>query len=160
MLKAYKYYRHTEKQAEFSKLLWLAFSNTCRSAHLLLGRVVDGCQGDEAGDMLSFLLENCVIPEGANTICDIRYHEMTQMKQLHQPTCMGLSHNERPLVLQSGSEVSACQQGWQQQSFHKFLCLLPATETHIRSSDLKHETAILIISYRVASIQPNSSWPL
>lgn len=37
-----------------------------RETHLLLGGVVDGCQGDEAADVLSILLENNVIPEDGN----------------------------------------------------------------------------------------------
>lgn len=51
-----------------------------------------------------------------------------------QPTCKGPSHNERPPAQQSGSEVSGCQQGWRQQSFHTFWCLLPATQTGEKSS--------------------------
>lgn len=66
-------------------------------------------------------------------ICAIDYHEMTLLTSpsFLQPTYMGLSRNERPLVQQSGSEVSASQQGWQQHSFHMFSCLRPATGTHI-----------------------------
>lgn len=37
-----------------------------RRAHLLLGGVVDGCQGDEAADVLSIFLENDVIPGDGN----------------------------------------------------------------------------------------------
>lgn len=51
-----------------------------------------------------------------------------------QPTCMGPSRNERPPVQQSGNEVSGCQQGWRQQSFHRFWCLLPATQTGEKST--------------------------
>lgn len=38
-----------------------------RHTHLLLGGVVDGCEGDEAADVLSIFLENNVIPEDGNT---------------------------------------------------------------------------------------------
>lgn len=46
------------------------------SAHLLLGGVVDGCQGDEAGDVLSFFLEDAVIPDDStNRIFAVHRHE-------------------------------------------------------------------------------------
>lgn len=97
-----------------------------RSAHLLLGRVVDGCQGDEAGDMLSLLLENGVIPDdGADTI-EARVERSPSSRQ---PTCTGPSRNGRPPAQQSGSEVSAWQRGWRQQSFRSFWCSPPAAQT-------------------------------
>lgn len=39
------------------------FLITHRKTHLLLGGVVDGCQGDEPADVLSIFLKNDVIPE-------------------------------------------------------------------------------------------------
>lgn len=41
--------------------------------HLLLGRIVDGCQGDEAANMLSVFLKNDVIPEARDRNTCVKY---------------------------------------------------------------------------------------
>lgn len=73
MLKAYKYcsgQRDRQKQTHVSGCDGVTVGRRkCdgRWTHLLLGRVVDGCQGDEAADVLSIFLENKMIPEDGNT---------------------------------------------------------------------------------------------
>lgn len=49
----------TQRKTEFSQLPWWVGSNiwpVSWSAHLLLGRVVHSCQGNKAGDVVSFFL--------------------------------------------------------------------------------------------------------
>lgn len=60
MLKAYRYCRtgSVELRPQKDENVFLK-----PETHLLLGGVTDGCQGDEATDMLSVFLQDDVIPE-------------------------------------------------------------------------------------------------
>lgn len=40
-----------------------------KQKNLLLGRIVDCCQGNESTDMLSILLKDHMIPVNVNTFC-------------------------------------------------------------------------------------------
>lgn len=73
MLKAYKYC--SDRQTDGARDLMGgggAQTNlrqlSCTFTDLLLGRVVDGCQGDESADVLSVFLEDNVIPEEGNIV--------------------------------------------------------------------------------------------
>lgn len=94
--------------------------------HLLLGRVVERSQSDEAADVLSILLENHVVPEEGVLLLLLSFGRLVCVTC--QSTCKAVVHNERPLVLRSGNAASVCQPGWRWSCFHRNLCSLPATQ--------------------------------
>lgn len=49
-------------KCSYAHNLHVTDSLSCRETHLLLGRVVDGRQSNEAADVLSIFLKNNVIP--------------------------------------------------------------------------------------------------